>query len=312
MVSHEAPLRSSLVAEASVVEIYRDEPEEELGVRIVGGKDTPLGNIVIQEVLRDSLAARDGKLAPGDHILEVNDVNVACVPHRRAIAVLRRPCPLLRLTVMQEKGFSTRNPRPEHHPPAGTNATPLSLGSAPNNNNSSGPGPGPQPGSTVTQVMLVKRDRSEPLGIKLIRKSEEPGVFILDLLAGGVAAKDGKLRNNDKVLAINGHDLRHGTPESAAQIIQASEVRVNFVVMRQAEVPEEGGTSTEGPGRGSRRVPETQYFRRRSTYVKPGEDCEPEDISSVRLSLGITIAGGRDSRSRVPVYITSVQPLLGC
>lgn len=30
-----------------------------------------------------------------------------------------------------------------------------------------------------------------------------------------------------------------------------------------------------------------------------------------RLSLGITIAGGRDGRSRLPVYITSVQPV-GC
>ncbi|KAJ8281673.1 hypothetical protein COCON_G00041920 [Conger conger] len=260
----EAPLRSSLVAEANVVELYRDEAEQELGVRIVGGKDTPLGNIVIQEVLRDSLAARDGKLAPGDHILEVNDVNVACVPHRRAIAVLRRPCSLLRLT-----------------------------------------------------VMLVKRERSEPLGIKLIRKSEEAGVFILDLLAGGVAAKDGKLRNNDKVLAINGQDLRHGTPESAAQIIQASEVRVNFVVMRQNEVSEEGGSSGEGPGRGSRRVPDMQYFRRRSTYMKdpPGGFSSQEKTVSLkkepRLSLGITIAGGRDSRGRVPVYITSVQPV-GC
>lgn len=64
------PLRSSLVAEANTVELFR-EPEEELGFRIVGGKDTPLGNIVIQEIVRDSLAARDGRLAPGDHILEV-------------------------------------------------------------------------------------------------------------------------------------------------------------------------------------------------------------------------------------------------
>lgn len=65
-------LRTSLVAEANVVELFRDEPEDELGLRIVGGKDTPLGNIVIQEIVRDSLAARDGRLAPGDHILEVS------------------------------------------------------------------------------------------------------------------------------------------------------------------------------------------------------------------------------------------------
>uniref|UniRef100_A0A665XEN3 Ligand of Numb protein X 2-like n=1 Tax=Echeneis naucrates TaxID=173247 RepID=A0A665XEN3_ECHNA len=281
------PLRSSLVAEANVVELFR-EPEEELGFRIVGGKDTPLGNIVIQEVVRDSLAARDGRLAPGDHILEVNDISLASVPHVRAIAVLRQHS-FLRLTVMQEKGFN------------------------PHGNTTSNHNPG-----TVLQVMLMKSQRSEPLGIKLIRKSDESGVFILDLLSGGLAAKDGKLRNNDKVLAINGHDLRHGTPESAAQIIQASEMRVNFVVMRPAEAQEEGGSSREGQhSRGSRRAPEPQYFRRQSTYMKdpPGGFSSQEKTVSLkkepRLSLGITIAGGRDCRSRLPVYITSVQPV-GC
>ncbi|KAL2077213.1 hypothetical protein ACEWY4_026717 [Coilia grayii] len=322
----ETHLRSSLVAEANVVELFRDDPEEDLGLRIVGGKDTPLGNIVIQEIVRDSIAARSGKLFPGDHILEVNDVSLATVCHNRAIGVLRRPCSLLRITVMQEKGFK---PRPDpQHPSLGINANP------PPSSSSSSSGTSPQATNhhhhhhhnpyhhantahpnqgTVTQVTLVKRERSEPLGIKLIRKSDESGVFILDLLAGGLAAKDGKLRNNDKVLAINGHDLRHGTPETAAQIIQASEVRVNFVVMRHPE-PEDG---VEGVVLRARRAPEQQFFRRRSTYMKDppsGFSCQEKTVSlkkEPRHSLGITIAGGRDCRSRLPVYITSVQPI-GC
>ncbi|XP_020779169.2 ligand of Numb protein X 2b [Boleophthalmus pectinirostris] len=293
------PLRSSLVAEANVVDLLREEPEEELGLRIVGGKDTPLGNIVIQEIIRDSIAARDGRLAPGDHILEINDISLASVPHSRAIALLRQPS-LLRLTVMQEKGFKIRDPRSDLH----------------SNNPSTSSAPQTQPThanpGTVLQVTLMKTHRSEPLGIKLIRKSDESGVFILDLLSGGLAAKDGKLRNNDKVLAINGQDLRHGTPESAAQIIQASEVRVNFVVMRAAENSDEGQSA-----RAPRRAPDPQYFRRRSTFMKdpPGGFSSQEKTVSMkkepRLSLGITIAGGRDCRSRLPVYITSVQPV-GC
>ncbi|XP_075959501.1 ligand of Numb protein X 2b [Anarhichas minor] len=305
------PLRSSLVAESIVVELFREEPEEELGLRIVGGKDTPLGNIVIQEIVRDSLAARDGRLAPGDHILEVNDVSLASVPHARAISVLRQPS-LLRLTVMQEKGFKTRDPRSDHHASSCITSTASQPSHSPHINANSNHNPG-----TVLQVTLMKSLRTEPLGIKLIRKSEESGVFILDLLSGGLAAKDGKLRNNDKVLAINGHDLRHGTPESAAQIIQASEVRVNFVVMRPADAQEEGGGSREGQHSRANRRPEPQYFRRRPTYMKdpPGGFSSQEKTVSLkkepRLSLGITIAGGRDCRSRLPVYITSVQPV-GC
>ncbi|XP_038555316.1 ligand of Numb protein X 2b [Micropterus salmoides] len=305
------PLRSSLVAEANVVELFREETDEELGLRIVGGKDTPLGNIVIQEIVRDSLAARDGRLAPGDHILEVNDVSLASVPHARAIAVLRQRS-LLRITVMQEKGFKSRDQRSDHHPSSGTTSTASQPSHSPHGNSTSNHSPG-----SVLQVTLMKSQRSEPLGIKLIRKSDESGVFILDLLSGGLAARDGKLKNNDKVLAINGHDLRHGTPESAALIIQGSEARVNFVVMRPAETQEDGGGSREGPHSRAARRAEPQYFRRQSTYMKdpPGGFSSQEKNVSLkkepRLSLGITIAGGRDCRSRLPVYITSVQPV-GC
>ncbi|KAF7228476.1 ligand of Numb protein X 2b [Nothobranchius furzeri] len=303
------PQRSSLVAEANVVELFREEPEEDLGLRIVGGRDTPLGNIVIQEIIRDSITSRDGRLAPGDHILEVNDVSLASVPHARAITVLQQPA-LLRLTVMQEKGFKIRDQRSDQQP---------STSTAPQSSHSpQGSAPSILNMGKVLHVMLTKTHRTEPLGIKLIRKSEESGVFILDLLPGGLAAKDGKLKNNDKVLAINGHDLMHGTPESAAQIIQVSEKCVNFAVMRPAETQEEGGGSREGQhSRGTRRAPEPQYYRRQSTYLKDpsgGFFCQEKTVSlkkEPRTSLGITIAGGRDCRSRLPVYITSVQPV-GC
>ncbi|KAJ0049904.1 hypothetical protein NL108_005202, partial [Boleophthalmus pectinirostris] len=272
------PLRSSLVAEANVVDLLREEPEEELGLRIVGGKDTPLGNIVIQEIIRDSIAARDGRLAPGDHILEINDISLASVPHSRAIALLRQPS-LLRLTVMQEKGFKIRDPRSDLH----------------SNNPSTSSAPQTQPThanpGTVLQVTLMKTHRSEPLGIKLIRKSDESGVFILDLLSGGLAAKDGKLRNNDKVLAINGQDLRHGTPESAAQIIQ-----VTLVHNKDSHTDKVTGICSV------------------VSQTAGGFSSQEKTVSmkkEPRLSLGITIAGGRDCRSRLPVYITSVQPV-GC
>ncbi|XP_005723265.1 ligand of Numb protein X 2b [Pundamilia nyererei] len=288
-------LRSSLVAEATVVELIRDEPGEELGLRIVGGKDTPLGNIVIQEIVRDSIAARDGRLAPGDHILEVNDISLASVPHTRAIAVLQLPS-LLRLTVMQEKGFKLRDQRSDQNQPTSTG----SPGShSPHSNATSSNNPG-----TVLQVTLVKSQRTEPLGIKLIRKSDESGVFILDLLAGGLAAKDGKLRNNDKVLAINGHDLRHGTPESAAQIIQASEMRVNFVVMRSAEAQEEGGSS-----RTSRRTPEPQYFRRRSTYmkrIKAGDvllSINGVDLTQLTYNEAVSVLKAQTAQSQVVLRV---------
>lgn len=125
----------------------------------------------------------------------MNGVNISSVTHCQAVSFLRHPGPVLHLVVLQEKGFSNKT-------------TQQDSTSAPNRE--------------VIHVTLIKRDRSEPLGIKLIRKTDEAGIFILDLLEGGLAAKNGKLSRNDRVLSINGQDLRQGTPEAAAQIIQVT------------------------------------------------------------------------------------------
>ncbi|XP_072361751.1 ligand of Numb protein X 2b isoform X2 [Scyliorhinus torazame] len=277
------PRLSSLLAETTVVEIHRVDPQEELGIHIVGGKDTPLCNIVIQEILRDSIVARNGKLAPGDHITEVNGVNITSVPHSYAITVLRRPCSISRLTVLQERGFAIR-------------------GSSQERSSSH---------KQTVNVTLHKRDRGEPLGIKLIRKPDEPGVFILDLLAGGLAARDGKLRNNDKVLMINQQDLKNGTPEIAAQIIQSGEGNVNFTIQRcsdqqGSEIIDEAGSSNSNPPQ-HRSTSLQHHCRRRSHYQKKNIPVKKEP----RESLGITISGGRENKYKVPIYVTSIQPV-GC
>lgn len=58
--------------EITTIEIHRSNPYIELGISIVGGNETPLINIVIQEVYRDGIIARDGRLLAGDQILQVH------------------------------------------------------------------------------------------------------------------------------------------------------------------------------------------------------------------------------------------------
>lgn len=57
--------------EITTIEIHRSNPYIQLGISIVGGNETPLINIVIQEVYRDGVIARDGRLLAGDQILQV-------------------------------------------------------------------------------------------------------------------------------------------------------------------------------------------------------------------------------------------------
>lgn len=59
--------------EITTIEVHRANPYVELGISIVGGNETPLINIVIQEVYRDGVIARDGRLLAGDQILQVRD-----------------------------------------------------------------------------------------------------------------------------------------------------------------------------------------------------------------------------------------------
>ena len=56
-----------------------------LGITIVGGSDTPLRCVVVQEVFPEGLVASDGRLQPGDQIIEVNGIDMTCASHAQVI-----------------------------------------------------------------------------------------------------------------------------------------------------------------------------------------------------------------------------------
>ncbi|KAJ1114000.1 hypothetical protein NDU88_002240 [Pleurodeles waltl] len=274
--------------EITTIEIPRAASYSDLGISIVGGNETPLINIVIQEVYRDGVIARDGRLLAGDQILQVNNVDISNVSHNYARTVLSQPCTVLQLAVLRERRFGIR-----HHIPA---------------DNSS------QKDDSF-HVTLLKRDSSEQLGIKLVRRTDEPGVFILDLLEGGLAAQDGRFSSNDRVLAINGHDLKHGTPEIAAQIIQVSGDVVNFTLSRPLNqqtitIIRDTGTPNSFQYHHNSQL----YHHRHGTHKDLSQcvTCHEKQITvkkELQESLGMTVAGGRGSKSgELPIFVTSVQP----
>ena len=146
----------------------------------------------------------------------MNGIDISNVPHCYAVATLKQPCQLLRLTVLREQRHRYRSHSHSHphghghghdiaggHPSHGLPHHPLRDDSI--------------------HVVLNKTTPEEQLGIKLVRRPEEHGVYIFHLLEGGLAARDGQLCVGDRVLAINGHDLRYGAPEHAALLIQVSQ-----------------------------------------------------------------------------------------
>ncbi|XP_061439228.1 E3 ubiquitin-protein ligase LNX isoform X7 [Rhineura floridana] len=272
--------------EITSIKISRSDPTESLAIRIVGGSETPLVHIIIQHIYQDGIIARDGRLLPGDMILKVNGIDIRNVPHSYALSVLRQPCQVLRLTILREQRYRCQN-------------SGLSLDVPCSRDDS-------------FHVVLNKSSRDEQLGIKLVRKADETGVFVFSLLEGGIAARDGQLQENDRVLAINGHDLRYGSPESAAQLIQASQKRVHFTVSRQTrqqtpDILQEAGwdySSSHQPFPALRNNPNKTALHAVTCHEKVvvvrKDDAE---------SLGMTVAGGCSSHREwdLPVYVMSVE-----
>ncbi|XP_061681430.1 E3 ubiquitin-protein ligase LNX isoform X3 [Syngnathoides biaculeatus] len=283
--------------EVTSIKITRAEPCEPLAISVVGGNETPLVRILIQDIYREGVIARDGRLLPGDMILKVNGIDISNVSHCYAVATLKQPCQLLRLTILREQRHRYRHP----HAAAIAGA-----------HQSHGPAHHHPFRDDSVHVVLSKSAPDEQLGIKLVRRPEEPGLYIFDLLEGGLAARDGQLWVGDRVLAINGHDLRYGAPEHAALLIQASEEGVHFVVSRQICLPtpdilHEAPWATDGPPPYSPVDIEQTLL---DSCQKPA--CYEKTVTLTKEpydSLGMAVAGGMSSRGwDLPIYVTNVDP----
>ncbi|XP_037627174.1 E3 ubiquitin-protein ligase LNX isoform X2 [Sebastes umbrosus] len=285
--------------ELTSIKITRVDPSEPLAISIVGGNETPLVRVLIQDIYREGVIARDGRLLPGDMILKVNGIDISNVPHCYAVVTLKQPCQLLRLTVLREQRHRYRSHSHGHghgHDVAGG----LPSHGLPHH---------PLRDDSI-HVVLNKSNPEEQLGIKLVRRPEEHGVFIFHLLEGGLAARDGQLCVGDRVLAINGHDLRYGAPEHAALLIQASEEGVHFIVSRQICLPtpdilQEAPWGMDGPPPYSPVDIEQTLL---DSCQKPA--CYEKTVTLTKEpydSLGMTVAGGMSSRGwDLPIYVTNV------
>ncbi|KAE8629574.1 hypothetical protein XENTR_v10000531 [Xenopus tropicalis] len=271
--------------EITCIKINRADLNEILGIRIVGGNETPLTQIIIQHIYQDGVIGRDGRLLPGDMILKVNGIDISSVPHTYALSVLRQPSKVLRLTVLREQRYKCR-----------TNGVNMEQHS---------------PQDDSIHVVLNKSSHDVQLGIKLVRRRDEPGIYIFNLLEGGVAARDGYLQENDRVLSINGHDLRNGTPEIAAQLIQASEEGVYFIVSRHSrhqtpDILQEARwhNNNDSPATCTN---ERNYFNKNASRTVL---CHEKVVSITKdntESLGMTVAGGASNWEwDLPIFVTSV------
>ncbi|KAM6908218.1 ligand of Numb protein X 2a isoform 2-T2 [Lycodopsis pacificus] len=246
--------------EITAIEVHRANPYVELGISVVGGNETPLINIVIQEVYRDGVIARDGRLLAGDQILQVNNVDISNVPHSLARSTLARPCTTLQLTVLRERRCASRAP------PSSSSSTPA-VPHAP----CSTPEGAPSSPATL-RITLHKRDSAEQLGIKLA--------------------------SGERVHLLIGRPTKPTPPPPP----KSGSTRDLYCL--DHFLPNHSATPSPVPIHLSR----TSTHRDLSQCVT----CKEKHITVKKEpleSLGMTVAGGRGSKSgELPIFVTSVQP----
>nr|CFW94234.1 Eka-INAD3 protein [Euperipatoides kanangrensis] len=255
------------------VEFLRDNAK--LGISVVGGNDTPLQCIVIQEVFPEGIVFRDGQLKPGDQILEANGEDLTDCTHCHALHVLARPSSILRLLVFKETAEQNVQVREE-----------------------------------ILHVTLQKRPGKQ-LGIKLVGKRNEPGIFVLELIDGGLAALDGRLLPDDRILEINYIDVRNGTQDQAAKIIQSSQPRVDLVVAREILPLMPDLIKSTTPICPAKPSAPPSYDNNLFTVNTSNSASNKEKTITINKapfeSLGISVAGGmRNPRGDTPIYVTNI------
>lgn len=196
-----------------------------LGMTVVGGADTVLRCVVVQEVFADGLMAQDGRVKAGDQIVEVNGWDVSGAGHHAVCHALRRKTPVLRLGVYRERVESAS----------------ASVADSVSTTSSAIPPPSGQQNGTGSGSMIsvtLTKSAGQTLGVKLVSKrctlSSEPAVFISEVMSGSPAAEDRRLHVDDRLLFINGVDVRGDCLSTACQLIQDNST-VSMVVLRGSQ-----------------------------------------------------------------------------
>uniref|UniRef100_A0A8C3TIH0 PDZ domain containing 1 n=1 Tax=Catharus ustulatus TaxID=91951 RepID=A0A8C3TIH0_CATUS len=182
---------------------------------------------IIRDVRDNSPAQRAG-LKDGDRVLRVNGVFVDKEEHAQVVEIVRKSGDSVVLLVLDEASYeeaqkegvnleelgqkaSTGQQQEQQRPPStanrGTTAT-------------------PQP----RLCYLVREETG--YGFSLKSTEGQKGLFLVELLPQGAAAKAG-VQNNDRLIEINGKNVENDTHEEVVEKVKKSENHVMFLLSNE-------------------------------------------------------------------------------
>ncbi|KAM4695424.1 disks large homolog 1 isoform 20-T20 [Discoglossus pictus] len=233
-----------------IMEIKLVKGPKGLGFSIAGGvgnQHIPGDNsIYVTKIIEGGAAHKDGKLQIGDKLLAVNSVCLEEVSHEEAVTALKNTSDFVYLKVAKS---TTMYMNDNYAPPDITNSYSQQV-----DNHISSPGyighplpPSPSRYSPVPKGMLGDDDLTQEqrkivlyrgatgLGFNIVGGEDGEGIFISFILAGGPADLSGELRKGDRIISVNGVDLRAATHEQAAAALKNAGQTVTIIAQYRPE-----------------------------------------------------------------------------
>ncbi|XP_051739728.1 discs large homolog 1-like protein isoform X11 [Ctenopharyngodon idella] len=238
-------------ASEKVMEIKLIKGPKGLGFSIAGGvgnQHIPGDNsIYVTKIIEGGAAHKDGRLQIGDKLLAVNSSCLEEVTHEHAVTALKNTPDVVYLKVAKPNSVFMND---SFAPPDITNSysqhmenhiSPPSYLSQPLPPVHSGRY-SPTPKTTVGEDDVTREPRkvvlhrgSTGLGFNIVGGEDGEGIFISFILAGGPADLCGELRKGDRLVSVNGIDLRSATHEQAAAALKNAGQTVTIVAQYRPE-----------------------------------------------------------------------------
>ncbi|XP_071416029.1 partitioning defective 3 homolog isoform X13 [Pithys albifrons albifrons] len=259
---------------------------EGLGFSITS-RDVPIGGsapIYVKNILPRGAAIQDGRLKAGDRLIEVNGVDLTGKTQEEVVSLLRSTKmggTVGLLIFRQEETFHPRELKAEEEElvltPDGTREF-LTFEVPLNDSGSAGLG------------VSVKGNRSK-------ENHADLGIFVKSIINGGAASKDGRLRVNDQLIAVNGESLLGKTNQDAMETLRRS-------------------MSTEGNKRGMIQLIVARRISKCNELESPGSPSGPELPIETLLEdrerrISHSLYGGIEGLSESPTKNVTLSRIMG-
>ncbi|XP_017657283.1 partitioning defective 3 homolog isoform X4 [Nannospalax galili] len=232
---------------------------EGLGFSITS-RDVTIGGsapIYVKNILPRGAAIQDGRLKAGDRLIEVNGVDLAGKSQEEVVSLLRSTKmegTVSLLVIRQEDAFHPRelNAEPSQMQiPKETKAEDDDIVLTPDGTR-----------EFLTFEVPLNDSGSAGLGVSVKgNRSKENhadlGIFVKSIINGGAASKDGRLRVNDQLIAVNGESLLGKANQEAMETLRRS-------------------MSTEGNKRGMIQLIVARRISKCNELRSPGSPAGPE------------------------------------